>query len=435
MEPTTVELFSGAAQQRAKDRNWVYAQGFWESANRALTNHAAAPTAVLFLDALNHNAKDVLRRSTKPVRLASKSLRSRELLWQLLQNPFSAQYEGIRSHYQGVLAYSVAEAIWLVQSNPETFTDVLVAYPTVDRRAIAALSSDAQLAKRVTLMVDSAEHLDLIVEACSGRESIRVCIDMDMSYRSRLFGHIGVRRSKLYHPHEVRTFAEQILEFSQLTLVGLMGYEAQIAGLGNDPQGQAFLAGLETRVIHQLQRASLTDLRARRTEAVGMLRELAELEFVNGGGTGSIESTILDDSVTEVAAGSGIFGSHLFDHYREFHPAPAAAFALPVVRKPDAHTATLFGGGWVASGPAGTSRNPIPVWPEGLKLLDREGVGEVQTPVTGSAAAGLSLGDWVWWRHAKAGELSEHCQEFVLILGDLVIGGLLSYRGEGKMFV
>src|SRR5690606_33452649 len=145
-------------------------------------------------------------------------------------------------------------------------------------------------------------------------------------------------------------------------------------------------AGLETRIIHQLQRSSINDLRERRSEAVGLIGELTELEFVNGGGTGSIESTILDDSVTEVAAGSGIFGSHLFDHYREFDPAPAAAFALPVVRKPDAQLAILFGGGWIASGPSGTSRNPIPVWPERLKMLGREGAGEVQTPVTGSAA-------------------------------------------------
>jgi D-serine deaminase-like pyridoxal phosphate-dependent protein len=176
-------------------------------------------------------------------------------------------------------------------------------------------------------------------------------------------------------------------------------------------------------------------LAARRAEAVAAVREVARLEFVNGGGTGSLESTSSEDAVTEIAAGSGLFGPHLFDHYSRFTPAPAAAFALSVVRRPTQGMATLLGGGWIASGPPGADRVPKPVWPEGLGLVEREMAGEVQTPLTGKNAAAMRVGDRVWFRHTKAGELSEHLNEFVLVDGDRVVDRLPTYRGEGKAFL
>src|SRR5690606_35909591 len=181
-----------------------------------------------------------------------------------------------------------------------------------------------------------------------------------------------------------------------------MAYEAQIAGLTN--KGKP--------IIQAMQRRSAAELRERRGRAVELVRRVADLEFVNGGGTGSLESTHADPSVTEVAAGSGLFGPHLFDGYTAFRPAPAAAFALPVVRKPAAGIATLLGGGWIASGPPGRDRLPRIEWPRGLRMLPREGAGEVQTPVAGAAARELAVGDRVWLRHAKAGELSEHLDAF-----------------------
>jgi D-serine deaminase-like pyridoxal phosphate-dependent protein len=172
---------------------------------------------------------------------------------------------------------------------------------------------------------------------------------------------------------------------------------------------------------------------------VSAVRELADLEFVNGGGTGSIETTSADPSVTEVAAGSGLFGPHLFDGYVQFSPAPAAAFSLSVVRRPTPGVATLLGGGWIASGPTAPDRQPLLVWPEGLTTLPREASGEVQTPVTGDAARRLSIGDRVWLRHTKAGELSEHLNAFALVAmgdnGGELVGELPTYRGEGKAFL
>jgi D-serine deaminase-like pyridoxal phosphate-dependent protein len=187
--------------------------------------------------------------------------------------------------------------------------------------------------------------------------------------------------------------------------------------------------------VRWIQKNSATELAERRGLAVAAVRQVADLEFVNGGGTGSLESTAADRSVTEIAAGSGLFGPHLFDHYVQFTPAPAAAFALPVVRKPTPGMATILGGGWVASGPPAVDRLPLVVWPEGTSMVGNEMAGEVQTPLTGEAAARLRVGDRVWLRHTKAGELSEHLNEFAVVDGGRIVDTLPTYRGEGHAFL
>jgi D-serine deaminase-like pyridoxal phosphate-dependent protein len=223
-------------------------------------------------------------------------------------------------------------------------------------------------------------------------------------------------------------FARLVVARPGFTLVGMMGYEAQIAGLANKPRSRA--RGVAVRWI---QRRSISELADRRGAAVAAVREIAEIEFVNGGGTGSLESTAADPSVTEIAAGSGLFGPHLFDQYTHFAPAPAAAFALSVVRKPRPDMATLLGGGWIASGPTASDRSPQLAWPTGLRMVPREMAGEVQTPLIGASA--LGIGDRVWLRHTKAGELSEHLNAFAVVDGDAIVETVPSYRGEGKAFL
>ena len=122
-----------------------------------------------------------------------------------------------------------------------------------------------------------------------------------------------------------------------------------------------------------------------------------------------------DKSVTELAAGSGLVGPTLFDAYRKFHPQPALQYALPVVRRPGPGMATLFSGGYVASGTGTPDRLPSPFRPAGLRLTKIEGAGEVQTPVLGAAADGLRIGDRVWMRHAKGGELAERLTHYHLV--------------------
>jgi D-serine deaminase-like pyridoxal phosphate-dependent protein len=134
--------------------------------------------------------------------------------------------------------------------------------------------------------------------------------------------------------------------------------------------------------------------------------------------------------VTEVTAGSGLYGPALFDAYRAWRPKPAAYFATAVVRRPAPGMVTVHGGGWVASGPAERSRLPRPVLPDGFSLVSTEGAGEVQTPLIGPAADTLHIGDRVWFRHAKAGELCEHVDVLHIVGPDTVERTVPTYRGE-----
>ena len=402
---------------------WLQPSTYWPALTEA-TRSFDPPYAAISLPALAHNAFDMLDRAKgMPIRVASKSIRVRAVLDAVLALP----------GYAGVLAYTLPEALWLATSSKDgkAIEDVVVGYPTADRAAIRSLARDPELAKRVTLMVDSVAQLDLIDATIdpAKRESIRVCIELDASWDGP-FGHIGVRRSPVHTVAQARALAEAVVSRHGFTLVGMMGYEAQIAGLTNDPANKA--RGVAVRFLQARSAAELAD---RRAAAVAAVRSIAPLEFVNGGGTGSLERTSSESAVTEVAAGSGLFGPHLFDHYQHFTPAPAAAFALSVVRKPKPELATLLGGGWIASGPADASRVPLLAWPEGMKMLPLEGAGEVQTPLSGQAAAALQVGGRVWLRHTKAGELSEHVDDFLVVEGEKVVETLPTYRGQGKAFL
>jgi len=379
------------------------------------------PYAVLDLGALDTNAADLTRRAGgTPIRVASKSVRCREIISRTLRRP----------GYAGVLAFTLPEALWLAGE----LDDVVVGYPTVDRRALARLAADEQLSARVTIMIDSVEQLELTAAAvdASGPAGppVRVCIELDASLRlAGSLVHLGARRSPTHTPDEAAALARAVASHPRFRLVGLMAYEGQIAGVGNNQPGPGKYA------VRAMQRVSAHELAERRAAAVEAVREVAPLEFVNGGGTGSIETTRAESAVTEIAAGSGLFGPHLFDHYTRFRPRPAAHFVLSVVRRPSPRHATVLGGGWIASGAVGRDRLPTPVWPEGLQLVPAEGAGEVQTPLTGDGAAGLRVGDRVWFRHTKAGELCEHVDELHLVADGELVGSVPTYRGEGKAFL
>lgn len=398
---------------------WLDPAAYWKRIARA-TEHLEPPFAVIDLDALRYNAHDMIRRAQgTAIRVASKSVRVRAVIEELQDV----------AGYRGVLGYTLAEALWLA----ETIEDVVVAYPTVDRAAIRRLATSPELAARVTIMVDSLAQLDVVdaVLPAASREQIRVCIELDASWNAPVLGHIGVFRSPVHDADAAASLARAIVARPGFRLVGMMAYEAQIAGVGDSPVGKP----LDGAVKRWMQTRSIEELHARRSLAVAAVRAVAPLEFVNGGGTGSLESTHDDPSVTEIGAGSGLFGGHLFDNYSRFSPAPAASFPVPVVRRPDPSTATLLGGGWIASGPPAADRLPQIAWPHGLSMVPREMAGEVQTPVTGAAARTLRIGDRVWMRHTKSGELAEHVEQFALVDGGELVGTIPSYRGEGKVFL
>lgn len=411
---------------RPSSTPWLTPREYWPELSAA-TAHLDTPFGVLSQQAFAHNAHDMLdRRSASggstTIRVASKSLRVRGAIEAVEALP----------GYHGVLAYTLPEALWLA----ETIQDVVVGYPSADVSAIERLGRDENLAARVTIMVDSVEQLDFVDSVISParRSSIRVCLELDASWDSRLLGHVGTWRSPVRTVEQARELARHIATRPGFTLVGLMAYEGQIAGTVDRPEGKPVYGA----VVRWMQKRSAAELAERRAAAVAAVRESAELEFVNGGGTGSIESTSAEPVVTEIAAGSGLFGPHLFDHYGAFHPAPAAAFALSVVRKPRRDIATVLGGGWIASGPPATDRLPLPVWPVGLGMIPREMAGEVQTPLLRASA--LRVGDRVWFRHTKAGELAEHLNELAVVDvdgegGDRIIDTLPTYRGEGKAWL
>jgi D-serine deaminase-like pyridoxal phosphate-dependent protein len=391
------------------------------------------PFALVDLDALWANAADLERRAgAKPIRLASKSVRCRALQERVLA----------RDGFQGTLAFTLPEALWLADHGAE---DILVAYPTADTSALHALigaraGAAAPPQERVTLMVDCVEQLELIERvACAARGAgqVRVCIDIDTAWpilRGRL--RVGAKRSPVRTPEQAAALARAVVSRKGLKLVGIMAYEAQIAGLGDSPPGKP----LRALAIRAMQSRSARELAGRRAAVVAAVEHVlvqagGALELVNGGGTGSLERTAAEPAVTELTAGSGLYGPTLFDAYRAFAPRPAALFALPIVRRPGRGVVTALGGGYLASGPADAARLPQPYLPSGLRLERAEGAGEVQTPLLGAAADTLAIGDRVYMRHAKAGELCERFASLHLLEGERIVDEAPTYRGEGQCFL
>ena len=391
-----------------------------------------APFAFVDLDAMWSNAAEMLARAQgTPIRVASKSVRCRELL------------EAILAHdpgFRGLMTFTLTESLWLHEHG---FDDLLLAYPTADRGALAELGRLEGEGAPI-LMVDSVEHLDLI-EAAAGAPArpIRVCLELDLSWWP-LGGRvkIGVKRSPIRTPEQAQELAREIARRPALELAALMGYEAHIAGLGDRPLGtESRRPGHRPRlapgraqepVIRFVKRRSAAEIAERRAAVVAAVREVAPVAIVNGGGTGSIHTTREEDAVTEITAGSGFYAPTLFDRYSSFSLTPAAMFAMPVVRRPSGGVATLLGGGYPASGAAGRDRLPSPHLPRGLRVDPLEGAGEVQTPVTGSAAASLRVGANVYLRHAKAGELCERFNNLYLVRGGAIADEVPTYRGEGR---
>jgi D-serine deaminase-like pyridoxal phosphate-dependent protein len=399
------------------DRNRLWSR--LNAAVASLPEPPSTPIAVVDLDIFDANAADLVRRAGgKPIRVASKSLRVPALIERALA------HDG----FSGVLAYTVAEALWLHEHGISD--DIVVAYPSVDTAALRRLTASPSAAAAITLMVDDVAHLDAVDETrASLAVPVRVALDIDAGLR--LGGqHIGPKRSPLYDTGDVVALARKVVERDGFRLVGVMTYEGQVAGVQDDVPDQR----TKSLLVRRLKQASMSQLEVRRREIANALAQVYEVEFWNGGGSGSVEATAADAAVTEVAAGSGLLVPGIFDHYASFEPHPAAFFGLRVTRKPNPAMATVHGGGLVASGAPGPDRLPVPWAPPGLHLTGLEGAGEVQTPLTGHPAALLSIGDLVWFRHAKSGELFEHVRDVHLVRGDAVTDVVPSYRGCDLVF-
>lgn len=401
----------------AVDRNLL-----WSRLNDAVAGQGVplpTPVFVVDLDAFDANADDLARRAGgKPIRVASKSLRVPALISRALD------HDG----FHGVLAYTLREALWLHEN--DICDDILVAYPSVDRGALAELVASPSAAAAITLMVDDVAHLDAVDSVRSSPAvPVRVAVDVDAGLR--MAGqHVGPKRSPLHDTDTVVTLARAVTERHGFRLVAAMTYEGQVAGVPDSVP----TARTRSLVVRRLKSMSMSQLAVRRREIADALRSVVDLELWNAGGSGSIEVSAADPVVTEVTAGSGLLVPALFDHYRSFHPVPASFLGLPVTRRPSPDVATVHGGGLIASGPAGADRLPMPWAPAGLHLTALEGAGEVQTPLTGPSARLLEVGDLVWFRHAKSGEPFEHASTVHLLSGSEFVDSVPSYRGCGQAF-
>ncbi len=384
----------------------------------ALMEPPNPPAYVVDLDAFDANADDLVRRAAgSRIRVASKSLRVPALIGRALE----------KDGFVGVLSYNLREALWLLDQG--ITDDVVVAYPVVDPNALQAFLSHPSAAEHITLMVDDAAQLDLVDRARGPAGGVvRVALDIDASLRvgpSRL----GLRRSPLFEVSDVVALAKVVVDRPGFALVGVMTYEGQVSGL---PDALPTAAGrARSQVVRRVKSLSVRQLDTRRGEIAAALEEIVELEFWNSGGSGSLETSSTAPA-TEVTAGSGLLVPALFDHYQAFEPRPAAFFGLRVARRPSSDTVVVSGGGFIASGSTGKDRSPLPWAPPGLRLTALEGAGEVQTPLVGKGAGSLALGDWVWFRHAKSGELAEHTPVAHLLVGTSITASEPTYRGLGQ---
>lgn len=383
------------------------------------------PCAVIDLDAVDQNAallNGIAREAGKTLRLATKSIRCPRLIAALL--------DGGKGTVRGLMTYTATETAFLVEQGHD---DLLLAYPTAQRSDAAVLADLAAAGKDVSVVVDDVEQLDALAAAAQKAKTVlAVVAEVDLSYRPVDSLHLGVRRSPLRTAADVVALAHQVRARPSLRLHGVMGYEAQIAGVtDNNPFSRALNA--PKRAVKLLSKRPVATTRAQVAKA--LQQNGYSIRLFNGGGTGSLRWSTTEDALTEVTAGSGYVDSHLFSYYRDLRLVPAAFFALQVVRRPTADIVTCHGGGYVASGEAGPDRLPVPALPPGLKLLSFEGAGEVQTPVVLPAGTTVKLGDPIFFRHAKAGELAEHFAEYLLVRGDRVVERAPTYRGLGRCFL
>ena len=380
------------------------------------------PLALVDLAAFDANVATlarIAREHGKPLRVATKSIRSLALLQRVFEKSHGAA--------RGVMTYTASETGFLAN---EGFGDLLLAYPTAQRADATLLATANARGALARVVVDDKAQLEVLDRAArEARTKIPVVIDVDVSYRPFSRVHIGVRRSPLFSAEDVVGFAREIARFGHLELGGLMGYEAQIAGV---PDRGGPLAA----ATRGMKRLSRREVAARRSDIARAMEKAGfPVRLFNGGGTGSLASSAKESAVTEVTAGSGFLDSHLFDDYEALSLVPAAFFALQVVRTPAPGFVTCHGGGYVASGAAGKDRLPIPALPAGLSLTALEGAGEVQTPLVVDTGVRLAIGDPVFFRHAKAGELAEHFDAYALVEGSKITGRAKTYRGLGHSFL
>jgi D-serine deaminase-like pyridoxal phosphate-dependent protein len=387
---------------------------------KAFAGHAM-PFAWLDLDLLDENIRAILGRAgSKNVRIASKSVRSVAVLRRVLEaSPV----------FRGLMCFTGREAAWLAGQG---FDDLLLGYPTWHRDDLAAVARATADGAHITLMVDSIAHIEQAESVARGHNvRLPLCLEVDMTLAVPGL-HFGVWRSPLQTADLARPVLERIARSGHVYLDGIMGYEAQVAGVGDNYPGQL----AKNTLVRRLKGRSVRLDAERRAAVVALAESLCgPLRFVNGGGTGSMATTRQESAVTEITVGSGFYNPALFDNYRDFRFRSAAGYAIEIVRIPAPGIYTCLGGGYSASGGAGKDRLPSVYLPAGARLDPLEGAGEVQTPIHYRGPERLALGDPILMRHAKAGELCERFTHLACVQNGAIVDEVTTYRGDGQCFL
>ena len=216
------------------------------------------------------------------------------------------------------MTYTLPETLWLAEQG---FEDLLLAYPTADVGALGGWRCARPPTRRGAGgdgRLRSAPGDDR-VGARRRRAPMRVCIDIDASWWA-LGGRvkIGAKRSPVRTAEQAVDLAREIDRRPQIDLVALMAYEGQIAGVGDRPPGRR----MRGAAIRFMQRRSAAELAERRAAIVAASREVAELEFVNGGGTGSLELTVDRGGGDRGDGGVGVLRPHPVRPLQPLQPHP-----------------------------------------------------------------------------------------------------------------
>ena len=394
---------------------------------RELLAKESLPAMVVNLDYLDKNILSVsenIDKYDKNIRIATKSIRVPDIIRYI-------QKKG-GNKFNSLMCFSMEEAQFLSSLG---FDDLLIAYPTFSFNDIEIFFSLTQDGKNVILMVDCLEHIKSIEKfwarfSTENTFKAKICIDIDMSWRpARL--HLGVYRSPIRSLDDFKSLLESIRKIEYLELAGVMGYEAQVAGMGECNPFSKMLNPIKKYIKYR----SVKDVKNKRQQIDEHLKSNeCTVDFYNGGGTGSLLSTAKEPWISEVTVGSGFLQSHLFDYYKNNISEPAFCFALQVTRKPEEGFMTCKSGGFIASGETSLDKSPIPFLPRGMKMVGNEGFGEVQTPVKYTGKEKIQLGDPLFFRPAKAGEIAEHFKEYILVRNNQIVDRIPTYRGLGLCF-
>lgn len=388
-----------------------------EKYERAFQN-LERPFAWLDLDALDYNVQYVQKQcGNQAIRIATKSVRSIEVLRYIQER---------LSNCSGLMSFTASETVYLLEQG---FNHILIGYPVYEENAIEQMTPFIKEGRKVYFMVDNLDQLPLL-QNIAEKHSIHfeICIDINVSTDYKLL-YFGTKRSPIDSVDKLKNFTEHIRSLPNIKVSACMAYDAQIAGV-TDATNSFF----KDYLVRGLKKHSFPKIASLRKQAVDYLKENFDIEIINAGGTGSMHLLKDANDITEITVGSAFYAPALFSNYQALELQPAAGFALRVTRIFSDNVIVCHGGGYIASGAPGKDRLPQFLEPNVYAYSSLEGAGEVQTPITVKGRK-HTIGDTIYFRHAKAGELCERFHKLHIIKNGAYGGAFKTYRGDGKCFL